>query len=168
MPAFDEKAFRDIAQAIADAGRELAALGWTPATSSNFSHRLDAEHAAVTISGRDKGKLSVADIMVVDFAGQAVGSDHRPSAETLLHTQLYAQDVDIGCVLHTHSHTQTVASRLYADRGEITIAGFELLKAFRGYDTHEASMRIPVLPNSQDMQTLGYWNGQVHQNSHGS
>ncbi len=154
MPEFDEKTFRDIAQAIADAGRELAALGWTPATSSNFSHRLDADHAAVTISGRDKGKLGVADIMVVDFAGRAVGSDHRPSAETLLHTQLYAQDADIGCVLHTHSHTQTVASRLYAESGEITIAGFELLKAFRGYDTHEASMRIPVLPNSQDMQTL--------------
>lgn len=154
MPEFDEKTFRDIAQSIADAGRELATLGWTPATSSNFSHRLDAKHAAVTISGRDKGKLGVDDIMVVDFVGQAVGSDHRPSAETLLHTQLYAHDATIGCVLHTHSRTQTVASRLYAERGEVTIAGFELLKAFRGYDTHEASMCIPVLPNSQDMQAL--------------
>ena len=37
--------------------RELAALGWTPATSSNFSQRLDDRHAAITVSGRDKGKL---------------------------------------------------------------------------------------------------------------
>jgi methylthioribulose-1-phosphate dehydratase len=34
------------------------------------------------------------------------------------------------------------------------LAGYELLKAFRGYDTHEAAMRLPVLPNSQDMHAL--------------
>ncbi len=28
------------------------------------------------------------------------------------------------------------------------------MKAFRGYDTHEATMRLPVLPNSQDMHAL--------------
>src|SRR3546814_4091374 len=44
--------------------RELAALGWTPATSSNFSRRLDDRHAAITVSGRDKGRLREADIMV--------------------------------------------------------------------------------------------------------
>ena len=135
MPEFDQQSFHAAAMSIVAAGRELAQLGWTPATSSNFSVRLDAEHAAVTVSGRDKGQLGVDDIMVVDFAG-------------------YAHDAGIGCVLHTHSRVQTVASRLYADRGEITLAGFELLKAFRGYDSHEATMRLPVLPNSQDMPEL--------------
>src|SRR5690348_6120926 len=90
--------------------RELAALGWTPATSSNFSLRLDERHAAITVSGRDKGRLVRYDIMVVDFAGRAVATDQRPSAETLLHTQLYARYPEIGCVLHTHSRTQMVAS----------------------------------------------------------
>ena len=68
--------------------RELAALGWTPATSSNFSRRLDDRHAAITVSGRDKGRLTRDDIMVVDFEGRPVATDQRPSAETLLHTQL--------------------------------------------------------------------------------
>jgi methylthioribulose-1-phosphate dehydratase len=154
MQSLDANGFQLAARALADAARELAQLGWTPATSSNFSVRLDAATAAITISGRDKGRLGVEDFMVVDFAGRAVGSEHRPSAETLLHTQLYAHDPAIGCVLHTHSRTQTVASRLFADRGEIVLAGFELLKAFRGYDTHEAAMRVPVLPNSQDMHAL--------------
>jgi methylthioribulose-1-phosphate dehydratase len=154
MQPIDANDFRSAAQALADAGRELAQLGWTPATSSNFSMRLAADRAAVTISGRDKGRLGVDDIMVVDLDGRAVGSDHRPSAETLLHTQLYAFDQTIRCVLHTHSRTQTVASRLFAERGEIVLAGYELLKAFRGYDTHEATMHLPVLPNSQDMQVL--------------
>ena len=154
MPEIDAILLQSAARSIAEAGRELAQLGWTPATSSNFSVRLDALHAAVTISGRDKGKLGEDDIMVVDFDGRAVGSEHKPSAETLLHTQLYAHDENIGCVLHTHSRTQTVASRLFAERGEVVIAGFELLKAFRGYDSHEATMHLPVLPNSQDMPAL--------------
>ena len=134
--------------------RELSALGWTPATSSNFSRRLDDRHAAITVSGRDKGKLREADIMVVDFDGKAVGSEHRPSAETLLHTQLYRRFPEIGCVLHTHSHVQTVASRLYAGQGHVHLQGYELLKAFHGNDTHEAEVDIPVFPNTQDMHTL--------------
>ncbi len=154
---YDHQRWRECALALAQCGRELAALGWTPATSSNFSMRISAEHVAITISGRDKGRLHEDDIMVVDLDGRAVGSDHRPSAETLLHTQLYARDASIGCVLHTHSHNQTVASRLYADDGQIVFAGYELLKAFRGFDTHDAVMRTPVFPNTQDMIELSTW-----------
>ena len=108
----------------------------------------------VVLSGRDKGRLTEADIMVVDFDGNAVGSEHRPSAETLLHTQLYKRFPGVGCVLHTHSKAQTVASRLYAGAGHVHLEGYELLKAFPGTSTHEAALDIPVLPNSQDMRTL--------------
>ncbi|KRA20323.1 MULTISPECIES: methylthioribulose 1-phosphate dehydratase [unclassified Lysobacter] len=134
--------------------RELSARGWTPATSSNFSRRIDAQHAAITVSGRDKGRLTEADIMVVDLEGAPVATSHRPSAETLLHTQLYKRYPEIGCVLHTHSQTQTVASRLYAGLGHVHLEGYELLKAFTGNTTHETSLELPVLPNTQDMHTL--------------
>ena len=145
---------RDRAQSIISNVRELAQLGWTPATSSNFSQRLDDRHAAITVSGRDKGRLVEADIMVVDFDGKAVGSDHRPSAETLLHTQLYRRYPEIGCVLHTHSLVQTVASRLFAGAGHVRLEGFELLKAFHGNSTHEMAIDVPVFANTQDMPTL--------------
>ncbi|KFN41083.1 methylthioribulose 1-phosphate dehydratase [Arenimonas oryziterrae] len=134
--------------------RELAALGWTPATSSNFSMRLDDRHAAITVSGRDKGKLTDADIMVVDFDGQPVATPHRPSAETLLHTQLYRRFPEVGCVLHTHSLNQTLASRLYGGAGHIRFEDYELIKAFRGQNTHQTSMDVPVLPNNQHIPTL--------------
>lgn len=153
-PTYDPARLATCARDIVATTRELAALGWTPATSSNFSIRMDAHHAAITISGRDKGRLTEDDIMVVDFDGRAVGSDHRPSAETLLHTQLYRRIEDIGCVLHTHSRTQTVASRLFSMAGRVKLEGYELLKAFRGNDTHEAAIEVPVLPNSQDMPAL--------------
>lgn len=151
---YDTHRLRELAGELIVNVRALAALGWTPATSSNFSQRLDGRHAAITISGRDKGRLGEADIMVVDFDGNAVGSNHRPSAETLLHTQLYRRLPDVGCVLHTHSRTQTVASRLFAGAGGVRIEGYELLKAFSGNTTHEAELIVPVLPNSQDMPTL--------------
>ena len=142
------------AREIAEAGRELGARGWTPATSSNFSRRYDADHAAVTISGRDKGRLGVDDVMLVDLQGNAVGTTARPSAETLLHVQIYRRDPSAGAVLHTHSHNQTVASRLYADQGLIRFSGFELQKAISGYTTHESELDLPVFPNTQDMPEL--------------
>lgn len=151
---YDADQLRDRAQSIIANVRELSQLGWTPATSSNFSQRLDERHAAITVSGRDKGRLVEADIMVVDFEGKAVGSDHRPSAETLLHTQLYRRDPEIGCVLHTHSLVQTVASRLFAGAGHVRLEGFELLKAFRGNHTHEMAIDVPVFANTQDVPTL--------------
>lgn len=142
------------ASAIAVAGRELAALGYTPATSSNFSMRLGPERVAVTVSGRDKGRLGPADVMEVDLAGRAIDPALKPSAETLLHCQIYARWPQIGAVLHTHSLAQTVASRLYATEGHMRLAGYELLKAFRGYDTHEAEMDLKVFANTQDMPAL--------------
>jgi methylthioribulose-1-phosphate dehydratase len=151
---YDAERLRACAAELVANVRELAALGWTPATSSNFSLRLDDRHAAITISGRDKSRLSEADVMVVDFDGAAVGSEHRPSAETLLHTRLYKRFADIGCVLHTHSLAQTVASRLYGPIGHVRFEDYELIKAFRGHDTHEGHLDLPVLPNSQHMPTL--------------
>tara|TARA_R110002020_G_scaffold86363_16_gene212816 strand:+ start:2772 stop:3407 length:636 start_codon:yes stop_codon:yes gene_type:complete len=154
---YDPAQLANRADEIVAATRELSALGWTPATSSNFSMRLDDRHAAITVSGRDKGRLVATDIMVVNMAGKAVATEHRPSAETLLHTQLYARYPDVGCVLHTHSHVQTVASRLYAAQGHVHLEGYELLKAFAGNQTHEMAVDVPVLSNTQDMDELAEW-----------
>lgn len=154
MPSFDDTSFNHAADELARAGRWLSARGWTPATSSNFSMRLDGAHAAITVSGRDKGSLTRDDIMVVDVDGQPVGTQRKSSAETLLHTQLYRRDAAIGCVLHTHSRTQTVASRLFADAGTLRLEGYELLKALAGNATHEMAVDLPVFPNTQDMPEL--------------
>ena len=151
---YDPDLLRDRARSIISNVRELAQLGWTPATSSNFSLRLDDRHAAITVSGKDKGRLVEDDIMVVDFDGHAVGRPLRPSAETLLHTQLYRRFPAIGCVLHTHSPVQTVASRLYAGQGHVRLEGYELLKAFEGNSTHEMAIDVPVFANTQDMNVL--------------
>ena len=151
---YDAQRLRHLAGEIITNVRELAQLGWPPATSSNFSHRLDDRHAAITVSGRNKTRLTESDIMVIDFEGRPVATELRPSAETLLHTQLYKRFPEIGCVLHTHSLVQTVASRLFAPQGHVRFEDYELQKAFAGNTTHDDAMDVPVFANTQDMVEL--------------
>ena len=94
--------------------------------------------------------------MRADMQGRAVGSDKRPSAETLLHTQLYQRFPDVGMVLHVHSVNATLISRAVQRSGthDLVLAGYELLKAFPGNSTHETSMRVPVFDNEQDIPRL--------------
>ncbi|HXD83084.1 MAG TPA: methylthioribulose 1-phosphate dehydratase [Rudaea sp.] len=150
----DSKRLTECANAIAAAGRRLGAQGLTPATSSNFSMRLDADHIAVTVSGRDKSALTVDDVMVVDMQGNPLAAPARPSAETALHVQIYVQFPDANAVLHTHSRTQTVASRLYAKAGVVRFDGYELQKAIAGHTSHEQAIDLPVFPNTQHMPEL--------------
>ncbi|MBS0569132.1 MAG: methylthioribulose 1-phosphate dehydratase [Proteobacteria bacterium] len=146
--------FAACAATIVAAGRRLGAQGLTPATSSNFSMRLDPGHIAITVSGRDKGALTAADIMVADMHGQPVGTAARPSAETALHTQVYARFAGANAVLHTHSRTQTVASRLYAPAGKVRFQGYELQKAIAGHTSHDQAIDLPVFANTQSMPEL--------------
>lgn len=136
---------------IIEAAGRIDGQGWCPATSSNFSCRLDAAHCALTVSGRHKGRLTPADILAVDLEGRSLDA-RRPSAETLLHTSLYRRDGRIGAVLHTHSLHATLVSMRAGPA--LVLEGLELLKAFRGIETHDCRVEIPVYDNNQDIAAL--------------
>jgi methylthioribulose-1-phosphate dehydratase len=148
----DSKYFYQQAIALAAAGEHLYQRGWVPATSGNFSARLNADSAIVTASGKHKGRLSPTDFIAVDLSGKAI-SEGKPSAETNLHTQLYARFASIGAVLHCHSSAATVLSRAIAGN-ILTLSNYELLKAFAGIDTHAVSVDIPIFDNTQDIAGL--------------
>lgn len=143
-------------------GRDLHARGWVPATSGNFSMRRDAASAIVTASGKHKGFLQPDDFLAVDLRGQPLGSQSgtgKPSAETLLHTQLYAWQPWIDTVLHCHSPNATVLSQwlMPADCAGpylLQLRDLELLKAFRGVTTHATTVAIPIFANTQDIAAL--------------
>ena len=138
---------------IIDAGRFLYGRGWSPATSSNYSARLAADRALLTVSGKHKGQLGEDDVLATDLAGNSLEPGKKPSAETLLHTQLYAWRAEIGAVLHTHSVNATVLSRLTAgDR--LLLEDYELQKAFAGVTSHEGQVVVPIFDNDQDIACL--------------
>ena len=132
--------------------------GWVPATAGNISVRFREAGAvgdgriAITRSGGHKGFLERDAVMEVDLAGRAVAGG-RPSAETLLHCQIYGTFPEVGAVLHGHSVAGTVLS--LAEPGAcIAFSGYELFKAFAGQHTHAATLALPLFANDQDMQRL--------------
>ena len=133
---------------------QLASAGMTPATSSNFSARLDDAHCLITVSGRDKGKLNADDFMEISMDGIAVDAKQTSSAETLLHTQIYQLRPEANIVLHTHSLAQTLMSMRYEQDGKIEFTGYELQKAFVGIKSHDGTVSLPIVANSQNMNAL--------------
>jgi len=142
-----------LSQAIIDAGRFLYDRGWSPATSSNYSARLSRAEALLTVSGKHKGQLTPDDLLAVDMGGRSLEDGKKPSAETLLHTQLYRWRPEIGAVLHTHSVNATVLSRLCLS-DSLVFADYELQKAFSGVATHESQVTVPIFDNDQDIERL--------------
>ncbi len=155
---YDINQFNRAADDLCRYGKILYNRDWSPATSSNYSIRLNANCCALTSSGKHKGELDSDDILVVDLSGQPIIHPQRkisgkPSAETLLHTQLYQRDKTIGAILHTHSPTCVVLSQLWQD-DVLSLTGWELQKAFAGETSHEGTVRIPLFNNDQDIERL--------------
>jgi methylthioribulose-1-phosphate dehydratase len=139
----------ELAEALAEAGRRMDARGWVPGSAGNLSARIDDTRIAITRSGVHKGRLATADIIAVDYEGNPLVPGQKPSAETLLHCQLYRLFPAVGAVLHGHSLAATVLSM----QGGISFANYEILKAF-GYATHELEVKLPVYENDQDIARL--------------
>lgn len=144
--------YTEIALALCDVCKLFGERQWCLATSGNFSVRIGDAGCLITQSGREKSQLSPADLMVCDLDGRPGESSLRPSAETQIHTCLYRLDAAIGAILHTHSVASTVMSRTAEE--QLTITGFEMQKAVSGIDSHEESMTLPLIENSQDMSVL--------------
>lgn len=144
--------FTQAQQAIIAVGRWLDGKGWAPATSGNYSARLDDGSFAVTVSGRHKGRLTPDDVMRVDAQGLSLDGK-RPSAETALHLAVYRVFPAVGAVLHSHSPDAVGLSRAVGGDG-YALEGHEMLKALPGIATHDTTVTLPIVPNSQDMAEI--------------
>ncbi|WP_433749171.1 methylthioribulose 1-phosphate dehydratase [Falsibacillus pallidus] len=133
---------------LADIKDELAARDWFMGTSGNLSIKTgeSIDGFLVTASGKDKRRRTSEDFLLVDFEGRPIGETVlTPSAETLLHCEIY-KNTKAGCSLHVHTVANNVVSEIYGDDGEIDFQGQELIKAFGLWD-EDASLNIPIIPN---------------------
>ena len=110
-------------EAVIAAGRYAAERQWVPATSGNFSVRIDDERIAITRSGVDKGSLTPADILI-----QRIDRPLLPgsSAEAALHVRQYADDPAIGAIFHIHGLYSTVIGQAPAPPGCVRAQGYLL------------------------------------------
>ncbi|WP_404449512.1 methylthioribulose 1-phosphate dehydratase [Sutcliffiella horikoshii] len=140
---------------LSDVKEELANRDWFFGTSGNLSIKVSKEPLTflVSSSGKDKRKKTNEDFLLVNDQGKAVEPTAlRPSAETLLHLEVYRK-TEAGCSLHVHTVDNNVISELYGEIGEITFSGQEIIKAF-GFWEEDAEVRIPIIKNHADIPTL--------------
>ena len=100
---------------------------WVPATSGNFSARIDENTIAITRSGTDKGALTRGDVLIVDLDAP----DPRASAEAPLHYALYRDLPSVNAVFHVHSPSASRAVAACSPPIAVWLAGWELQKALR-------------------------------------
>ena len=133
----------------------LHGRGWCDGTGGNFSAVLQRHPLRLLMapSGVDKGSVHADELILLDGNGTVVTGDGDASAETAIHLHLISA-LHAGAVLHTHSLTATVLSRIHADSGSIRLEGWEMLKGLQGIATHEATIELPIVANDQNMAEL--------------
>jgi L-ribulose-5-phosphate 4-epimerase len=128
-----------------EANMQLPALGLVLFTFGNVS-AADRSHGVFAIkpSGVPYEKLSPYDMVIVDFDGNTVEGDMRPSSDTLTHAVLYKHWEKIGGIVHTHS---TYATAWAQSQRDIPIFG----TTHADYNT----VNIPCAPPMDDAMIQG-------------
>lgn len=136
----------------------LANRGWFQGTSGNLSIRVgditDGEFAfAITSSGKDKSVHTPSDYLLVNQDGKPIeATGLKPSAETLIHCELY-RHTGCGAVFHVHTIFNNLVSELFWNRGSVPVDGVELIKGFNIWE-EEAHIDIPILPNYAEIPRI--------------
>lgn len=143
--------------ALRETGTMFYNRGWSVGTSSNYSAVVNRDplQVLITASGKDKGRLSREDFVLVTEDGKPT-SDGQPksSAETFLHITAAQQLPEVGAILHTHSVWGTLLSDHFFKDGGFAIEGFEMLKGLEGIKSHEHSEWVTIFENTQDIPAL--------------
>ena len=95
---------------------QLQELGLVIFTFGNVSV-VDRESGVFAIkpSGIPYEDLSADNMVIVDFKGEIVSGDLRPSSDTLTHAVLYKEWKKIGAIVHTHSTYATAWAQAQRD-----------------------------------------------------
>lgn len=108
--------FRKIKEEAYESNMQLPELGLVLFTFGNASSA-DRERGVFAIkpSGVPYSKLKVDDMVIVDFDGNIIQGDMRPSSDTKTHAVLYKHWEHIGGIVHTHSTYATAWAQTQTD-----------------------------------------------------
>lgn len=156
---------RELKEELARTIRAYHAKGWSPATSTNYSFRVDTDPETIYVSrsGVDKSQFTADDFIEVDTDGKLKPGfeECRPSAETLIHVVLYSLFPETHCILHSHSVYSVLHSAVC--ESDVTFEGYEILKGYDGIATHETEIKLPVFENTQDIAVFSQLLEQYHE-----
>ena len=93
---------KKLKQELIEYGKLAGVKNFTPGYSGNFSARYD-DKILITSSGSANGYLSEDELVLMDFEGNLVEGNKKPSSEKMLHAEFYKQRPDVNYIIHVHS-----------------------------------------------------------------
>lgn len=90
-------------------GKLAGVKNFTPGFSGNLSARCGNE-ILITATGTANGYLSEDDFALIDFEGNIIDGNKKPSSEKMLHVEFYKLREDINYIFHVHSPYLTAFS----------------------------------------------------------
>lgn len=83
-------------------GKLAGQKNFTPGYSGNLSARY-GDKILITSSGSANGYLSEDELVLMDFDGNLIEGNKKPSSEKMLHAEFYRQRPDVNYIIHVHS-----------------------------------------------------------------
>jgi len=124
---------QQLREQLLNISQQLCHLGLNRGASGNVSIRVSNDDGQdgflITPSGMVIDKMTSADMVWMDFSGNAVGN-RQPSSEWRFHLDILQQKPEVNAVIHTHSMFATALSTLRRD-----IPAFHYMIALAGGDS---------------------------------
>ncbi|MDU7114794.1 MAG: class II aldolase/adducin family protein [Peptoniphilus harei] len=109
-------------------GKKLLDKKLVAGTSGNLSLRGQADEIYITPSGMDYLEITEDDIVKINFMGEILEGDKKPSSEWMMHVEIYKNYPKYNAIVHTHS---PIATAFAVSRKKIPLILIEM-KPFLG------------------------------------
>ncbi len=97
----DDK-LKELKKELIEYGKLAGLKNFTPGYSGNMSARYN-DKILITSSGSANGYLSDDELVLIDFDGNLLEGEKKPSSEKMLHVEFYKQRPDVNYIIHVHS-----------------------------------------------------------------
>ena len=114
--------------------KRLYQKGMSPATSGNISVKTK-QGILISASGTCLNDMDEKDIVLIDYNGNIIEGDKKPSSEKIMHSAIYTQRDDINAIIHCHCPVITAFAVANVEINKPILPDFALV-----YD------KIPIVP----------------------
>lgn len=118
-------------------GKKLLDKKLVAGTSGNLSLRGQADEIYITPSGMDYLEITEDDIVKINFMGEILEGDKKPSSEWMMHVEIYKNYPNYNAIVHTHS---PIATAFAVSRKKIPLILIEM-KPFLGGEIEVAPFK---------------------------
>lgn len=118
-------------------GKKLLDKKLVAGTSGNLSLRGQADEIYITPSGMDYLEITEDDIVKINFMGEILEGDKKPSSEWMMHVEIYKNYQNYNAIVHTHS---PIATAFAVSRKKIPLILIEM-KPFLGGEIEVAPFK---------------------------